>query len=286
MLATRYRWPIRARGALDHGLWDIAGKLFNRPVYKLLGQTRTRVLAYGSTIHHDDDEKYIETSIACKEHGFKAIKLHPHGIAELDIPLVYKIRKAVGDEMVLLMDSMSYYPKPYTRKEAMAVGRALDDCGFWWYEDPLNKRDVEGLAWLTRELKVNLRAHDQVEDIRDYDVLIANRAMDIMAGPYGFGISELMKLAAVAETHHLGFEPHDYSGGNASLHVLLATHVGTYYEKAVPLGRWYETSYPGVYLDLPQVDREGYVHAPTKPGLGFEIDFNEAKKVTAATIEV
>ena len=68
--------------------------------------------------------------------------------------------------------------------------------------------------------------------------------------------------------------------------MLLATTVGRYYEKAVPLGRWYEGSYPGVYLDPVQVDSEGYIHAPTKPGLGFEIDFVEAKKVTEQSIAV
>ena len=56
--------------------------------------------------------------------------------------------------------------------------------------------------------------------------------------------------------------------------------------KAVPLGRWYESSYPGVYLDTVQIDKEGYVHAPKKPGLGFEIDWKEARKVTVQTIKV
>ena len=54
----------------------------------------------------------------------------------------------------------------------------------------------------------------------------------------------------------------------------------------MPLGRWYEGSYPGVYLDPVQVDAEGYIHAPTKPGLGFEIDFDEAKKVTEQRMKV
>ena len=124
-----------------------------------------------------------------------------------------------------------------------------------------------------------------MEDIREYSYMIQHQCMDIIAGPMHTGITEMMKLSHLAEVHHLGFEPHDASGGTASLHVLLATTNAKFYEKAAPLGSWFENSYPGVYLDPVQVDAEGYVHATTKPGLGFEIDFNEARKVTAETIE-
>ena len=285
IVTRRFHWPLRVCGILDYGLWDIAGKYFNQPIYKLLGATREKVLAYGSTVHHDTDEKFIETVLACKEHGFKAIKVHPYSVANDDIRLCYKVRKAVGDDMILMIDTLAY-PAPFTREEAMRVGRVLDELNFWWYEDPLDKRDLEGLAELTRTLKVNIRAADLVQDIREYNYMIRNRCMDIMAGPAGTGITELMKLASLAEIHYLGFEPHDYGGGTASLHVLLAVTNARFYEKAVPLGRWFEDSYPGVYLDVIEVDKEGYIHAPTKPGLGFEIDFTEAKRVTLEKIKV
>lgn len=284
VLTRRFYWPMAVRGLLDNGLWDIAGKVFEKPVYRLLGAARDKVLAYGSTVHHDTDEKFVETALACKEQGFRAIKLHPYCVADDDIRLARRVREAVGDDMVLMMDSL-IYPAPYTRVEAMRVGRVLDELDFWWFEDPLDRLDLDGLAMLTRELRVNIRSGDRVEDPREYSYMIRNRCMDIMAGPTNAGITDLLKLSALAELNFLGFEPHDYSGGNVSLHFLLATTLGQYYEKAVPRGRWYQGSYPGVYLDPVEVDSEGYVHAPTKPGLGFEIDFQEAAKVTEATIE-
>ena len=58
-----------------------------------------------------------------------------------------------------------------------------------------------------------------------------------------------------------------------------------YYEVAVPLGCFDTEIYPGVYLDPVRIDSEGYIHAPTKPGLGFGIDFNEAKKVTEQVVK-
>ena len=285
IVTRRFNWPLRVCGILDYGLWDIAGKYFKQPIYKLLGATRDKVLAYGSTVHHDTDEKFIETALACKEQGFKAIKIHPYCVADDDIRLCYKVRKAVGDDMILMIDSL-IYPGPYTLTEAMRVGRVLDELNFLWFEDPLDKRDLEGLAQLTRTLKVEIRMGDRVEDIREYNYMIRGRCMDIIAGPHGTPFHQLMKLSGLAEVHCLRFEPHDYSGGTVALHVLLAVTNARFYEKAVPLGSFYENSYPGVYLDTIQVDKEGYVHAPIKPGLGFEIDFNEAKRVTLETVRV
>jgi L-alanine-DL-glutamate epimerase-like enolase superfamily enzyme len=95
-----------------------------------------------------------------------------------------------------------------------------------------------------------------------------------------------MKLAHMAEVNHMNMEPHDFGGGTASLHVLLAITNADYYEVAVPMGSFDEAIYPGVYPDAIKVDSEGYVNAPTKPGLGFEIDFAEAARVTAETINV
>ncbi|MCL4371163.1 MAG: hypothetical protein M1380_09690 [Chloroflexi bacterium] len=285
ILARRFHWPMRVRGLLDHGLWDIAGKYFNLPIYKLLGATREKVLAYGDTVHFDADEKFIDTVLAAKAKGYKAIKVHPYCVADDDIRLVYNIRKAVGDEMVLMMDTLTY-PAPYTREEALRVGRVLDELNFWWFEDPLHKTDIEGLAMLADKLTVQIRAADTVQDIREYSYMIQNHCIDIVAGPLNTGITELLKLAHLAEVHHLGFEPHDYSGGTASLHVLLAITItnGGFYEKTIPEGYQHEIPYPGVYLDPVQVDKDGYVHGPKKPGLGFEIDFNEAKKVTVEVV--
>lgn len=285
LMRVKFMWPMRARAILDYALWDIAGKALGMPVYKLLGATREKVLAYGSTVHHDTDEKFIDTVLHCKELGFKAIKLHPYNVAEMDIPLCRKVRKAVGDDMILMLDTLQY-PGPYTRAEAMRVGRVLDELGFYWFEDPIDRRDLEGLAELTRSLQVLVRSGDRVEDIREYGYMVRNQCVDIIAGPAAMGISDQLKLAHLAEVNFLQFEPHDYHGGTPSLHVLLAVNNARFYEKAVPIGRWYESSYPGVYLDPVQVDAEGYVHAPTKPGLGFEIEWSEAKKVTAQTIKV
>jgi L-alanine-DL-glutamate epimerase-like enolase superfamily enzyme len=281
VLRRRFYWPQRVLGVLDYGLWDIAGKALGKPIYKLLGATREKVLAYGSTIHHSSDERFVETVLRCQEMGFRAVKLHPYCAFEDDLRLVHKVRQAVGDDFTLMIDTL-VYPAPYTRDEAFRMGRALDELRYWWFEDPLPKTDLDGLAELTRECRVvQIRAADRVEHISEYAAMVKHRCMDIMAGPASFGITDLMKLAALAEANNMKMEPHDFGGGTASLHVLLAITNGDYYEQAVPEGCFDTELYPGVYLDPIRVDREGYVHAPSKPGLGFEIDLAAAEKVAS-----
>src|SRR5665647_833542 len=129
-LRRRFSWPQRVLGILDCALWDIAGKALDKPIYKLLGATKDRILAYGSTIHHGTDERFVETALMCKEMGFSAVKLHPYCKFEDDLRLVYEVRKAVGDDFTLMIDSL-VYPGPYSRSEALAMGRALDELHYW-----------------------------------------------------------------------------------------------------------------------------------------------------------
>ena len=125
VLRDRFSWPQRAIGVLDYGLWDIAGKALGQPVYKLLGATREKVLAYGSTVHHARDEQFVEVTLECLAQGFKAVKLHPYCASDDDIRLCYAVRKAVGDELTLMLDTLAY-PGPYNRQDALRVGRVLE----------------------------------------------------------------------------------------------------------------------------------------------------------------
>ena len=185
------------RNADIMALWDIAGKALGKPVYKLLGATREKVPAYASTLGHISDERYIDVVLEAKDLGFKAIKVHPYCVADDDIRLCHKVRKAVGDDMTLMLDPIGY-PGPYNRHDAFRVARVLDELGFFWLEDPLPLTDLEGLAALSEACKiVQVRAHDGVQDIRQYDALLRGGCMDIIGGSPR-GITGLMKVAALA----------------------------------------------------------------------------------------
>jgi L-alanine-DL-glutamate epimerase-like enolase superfamily enzyme len=286
VLHKRFLWPTELIGLLDHALWDITGKMFSQPIYKLLGSHRDRVPGYASTIHHAHDDDFIETVNVSKEAGFRAIKVHAYGVLEDDIRLCRMIREAVGDQIVLMLDSMSY-PGPFSRHEAARMLPVLEELNFYWWEDPIDHRDLEGLSDLRRMRRtVQIRGADRVLEMREYAAMIQRGCLDIVAGPVSWGITDLLKLAHFAEVHGMKMEPHDFVGGTSSLHALLAITNGTFYEIAVPRGSFDTAQYPGVYLDACWINADGDVPAPTKSGLGFELDFEKVKAVTRETIHL
>ena len=137
-------------GALDICLWDINGKYSKQPIHALLGTCKDSVPVYSSTAFHENIEGYVEEALKFKEMNWKAHKIHPHGAPKKDIKICEAIRGAVGDNMVLMLDSMW----AYRYEEALNVGRALEDLDFYWYEDPLHEEDMYG--WIKLREKLNI----------------------------------------------------------------------------------------------------------------------------------
>ena len=127
-------------GAIDICLWDINGKVADQPIHRLLGTCKNEVPAYSSTAYHETIEAYAEEAVLFKELGWGAHKLHPHGDPDTDILICEAVRDAVGDDMLLMLDSMW----AYRYSDALRVGRAIEDMDYYWYEDPLVEE--EGLV--------------------------------------------------------------------------------------------------------------------------------------------
>ena len=166
-------WPNYYTAAAEICMWDILGKAVNRPVYKILGGTKDRMLAYASSQHLPNVEDYIPDVLSAKEQGYKGYKIHPGGgqrktgaaipayvghIEEIKI-----IRKAVGDDFVLAHDPV----QRYNLYEAIKVGRVLDELDYAWYEDPIRSIDLEGLVELNRVLDLPLHIGEFLFSIAD-----------------------------------------------------------------------------------------------------------------------
>jgi L-alanine-DL-glutamate epimerase-like enolase superfamily enzyme len=128
--------------ALDAALWDLAGRKYGAPVARLLGGFRDRLPVYASTTPGqkahgglDSIGKYADFAEACKEHGIAAFKIHGFfdGNVETEIGIMRAVRERVGDGMKLMTDPASTLR---SFMDAVEVGRACDDLGFFWYEDP------------------------------------------------------------------------------------------------------------------------------------------------------
>ena len=270
--------------AIDNCLWDIMGKAVGLPVYQILGAYRDKVLAYASTRHLKTAEEFVELALKCKAEGFKALKIHPPQFPphtrpdyKLDIEVCKAVRQAVGDDFLLLMDPVGIY----NRFEAMKVGRVLDELNFVAYEDPLPTKDIDGYIELRHALDVPLHTGEFIGSIYDYGEYIRRNAVDVLrfiVDNVG-GITGGMKIAHLAECYGLDCAPHNW--GDTLDH---AVHF--HCELAVPNCEFFEMTVPQGIFERPymkdkiRIAKDGYVYAPKKSGLGYEIDRDELDRIT------
>lgn len=283
--------PVRRRigqnsyaSAIDNCLWDILGKAVGLPVYQILGAYRQRVLAYASSHHMKTVDDYLESVQKSKAEGFRAYKIHPPQLMpnggsdyRLDLEICRAVRRAVGPDFLLLMDPVGVY----SRNDALALGRGLDELHFVAFEDPIPTTDIDGLAELARLLDVPIHVGEFLFSIYNYGEYIRRGALDVLrfiVDNVG-GITSGMKLAHLAECFGLECAPHNW--GDTLEH---AVHF--HCELAMPNNLFFEMSFPQGIYDPPymkdhiRVAKDGYVYAPTKPGLGYEIDRNVLDNLT------
>ena len=286
-VSRMYRFvdPI-AIGSVDVALWDLLGKAVGMPVHRLLGTHRDRVLAYFSSGHHASPGDYADEALHWRDQGWRGYKLHPPSASlwagddvpfSADIEACAAVREAVGAEMTLMLDSAWSYRYP----EALAVGRAIEELGFYWYEDPLGAEDIAGYVRLKQHLRIPILATEITPGgLYALPAWLQAGATDFLRGDVVIkgGITGMMKIAHLAEAYGMTCEVHDaYNamGNVASLHMIMA----------IPNCDWFEVltfNAAGVHdlehlsygLATPiEIDADGFVHAPTRPGLGFDVDW-------------
>lgn len=266
--------------SIDIALWDIAGKAAGLPIYKILGGGRTEMPAYASqTPMHANVtiDEMKEEILALRAKGFNAYKLHPpYGTVEKDIEACQAAREAVGDTMVLFHDPIA----AYDRHGALTVGREIEKLNYFWYEAPIPGNDLTGYQELRRKLDIPLA----VEIVDYYYDIIKTGSIDILKamGDISGGITDMKKTADLCELSRIKWEPHNYGSTlcqAAHFHVSLATSNCDYYELPVPEG-----IYDVGMKESITIDEHGNVPAPTKPGLGYDIDWDDIDNITSKVV--
>jgi L-alanine-DL-glutamate epimerase-like enolase superfamily enzyme len=272
---------VRAVGAIDVALWDIAGKAAGMPIHKLLGSYRDRVPAYASSQILPSPAAYAEEAAHYKAVNWPAYKIHPPQAWRTDIKVCEAVRKAVGDEYTLMVDPGWCY----NYEEALRVGFAIDDLNYYWYEDPLSDQDIYNYLKLKQKLRTPIMATEYPQAGLDaYAQWILQGATDFLRGDVATkgGITTMIKTAHLAEAFHLNYEIHH--GGNsinnvANLHVMMAIQNSTFFEVFLPDS----AQKYGLVEDI-EIGKDGYAHAPTAPGLGAAIDFDLIRRKTVAVL--
>jgi L-alanine-DL-glutamate epimerase-like enolase superfamily enzyme len=262
---------IRTIGAVDVALWDLGGKIAGLPVHRLLGSYRDRVPAYASSAVLASPQAYGEEAARFKASGWRAYKIHPPTDPAVDIEVCRAVRRAVGDDYTVMLDSTWAYEYP----DALRVGKAAEGLGFHWYEDPLADDDLYNYVKLKGQLSIPILATEYAPG--GFTALapwITERATDYLRGDVAVkgGITPLVKSAHLAEAFHMSFEVHH--GGNslnnvANLHVIMAIKNCEFFEVLLPAA----AQKYGLAQDI-EVDPQGFVHAFEGPGLGAAIDFD------------
>ena len=281
-------------GPIDIALWDLAGKRFGASVSQLLGGFRTRLqglrldlsrrprTAASTARRPSPTSRNPATTL-----GYRAFKVHGwhDGDPREEAANVLHVAKAVGDRMTLMLDPAN---ELRTFADALYVGRACDEAGYFWYEDPM--RDCGVSAFAHKRLREMLKTPIlQTEYLRGFepkaDFLIAGGTDMLRSDPeYDLGITGAMKIAHLAEAFGIDVEIH--ACGPAHRHCMAATRNTNFYEVAL-VGPDCPNAVPPVYAcgysdQLDAIDKDGTVPVPTGPGLGvtYDWDYIRAHKTT------
>ncbi|MGH2458720.1 MAG: enolase C-terminal domain-like protein, partial [Chloroflexota bacterium] len=274
---------------VDIALWDIAGKLYDAPIWQLLGGWKTSLPCYASTYHGDENggldsaEAFADFAVQCRELGYPAFKIHGWGRGPIqrEVATVLETRRRVGDAMDLMIDPACEYD---TFADTLRVGRACDEARYFWYEDPLKDGGISQFAHrkLRQLIKTPILIGEHTRGFEPHvDLVVADATDFVRSDPdYDCGITGVMKIAHAAEGFGLDVEIH--APGPAHRHCMASIRNTNYYELGlvhpnVPSRR--RPVYSGDYSDaLDAIDSRGHVPVPTGPGLGVAIDWDFVTK--------
>jgi L-alanine-DL-glutamate epimerase-like enolase superfamily enzyme len=272
-----------ALAAADIALWDLKGKLFNQPIYKLLGGAwRTRLPFYASI--GGNGERSVDEVVRVVESRFKdkpaAVKIrfdNDRTKPDLDIPgdiaKARAVRRLVGDGFPLAFDANN----GYSVDGAIRVGRVLEELGYWWFEEPVQHYHVKAMGEVAQKLDITVSAGEQTYTLSGVADLIAAGVRMVQPDIVKMGgITGLLRCAALAHAHGVELVPHQTQpmiGHMANLHLAASQlHATKPCELNDPSPRQHAV------FENPPKPVDGLFHLPPEPGLGLRINEAELEK--------
>ena len=272
---SRRGYFLMAISAVDNTLWDLRGRYFKTPVYRLLGgPTRATVEAYGSCLGFSlEPDKAQARAAALKNEGFRNQKWFlaygpGDGTAGLkkNVDLVRLLREAVGDDVELMFDVYSGWNLTYT----LAWARQVEKYRPRWIEEATQAEKIDSFAALRKGTTIPVASGEHIQgrwEVYDY---MKERALDVIQcdPEWCGGTSELVKICSLATLFDVPVIPHGHS-----LHA--AVHVIASQSPAVcPLAEYLITKMRSYYYfeKNPLVLEKAHFKLPDAPGYGIELD--------------
>jgi D-galactarolactone cycloisomerase len=272
---------IEALSAVDIALWDLKGRITGMPLWALMGgKRRDRVMPYATGLYRhggrDELKRLVDEAITYAERGFRAMKLKIGFGRDYDLAAVKAVRNAIGDDIELMVDANH----AYNASSAIDLGRRIEEFDIGWFEEPVPPEDVEGYREVKHALSIPVAGGEAEYTRFGFYPLFQARAIDVAQPDCTVtgGISEFMKIVALATVHNIQCYPHVWGSAVAlytGLHCALA--MPDFPQRLYPSEARLEFDQTSnIFRDRlagePLTMRDGYVEAPDGPGLGIEID--------------
>jgi L-alanine-DL-glutamate epimerase-like enolase superfamily enzyme len=268
---SRRGLSVAAISAVDLALWDIFGKYLGLPVWQLLGGRKAeRLPAYASGGWEGPDKIGEQLQSYVDAGGFDAVKMRVgamDGAPHISAARVRAARKALGPDIDIMVDAHG----TYTVGDAKRFAHMVADCDLAWFEEPVCADDKAGLAEVRAACGIPVATGESEATRFAFRDLAMLRAADILQPDPAFcgGISETMKIGALASAFNLRLAPHLWAGAPcffAGLHICAASPASFVIE--------YSSGANPMIHDLIEEQvkvRDGMMEIPDKPGLGFNI---------------
>jgi len=261
-----------ALSGIDLALWDIRGKAVGWPVYKLLGGAARDVPAYagGISLGYQPPKELVAEAAKFVAQGYRALKLRVGDRPDRDLMRVQAVREAFGDDITILVDANTGYRVEDVRQ----VMPGFEEAGVGWLEEPFPPHDYHSYGLAARFGSVPLAAGENHFTRFEFNRVLEDGYITVLQPDMSKcgGITEGLRIAAMASAYKLPVHPHTSSSGLnmvASIHFLCGVDNPGYFEGDTSKGNLFRdalTSTPFV------VDAQGCVRPPEGPGLGVSVD--------------
>jgi L-alanine-DL-glutamate epimerase-like enolase superfamily enzyme len=251
---------------VDIAVWDILGKAAGLPVYKMLGAVRDRMPAYAMCGWYRENDKdhsqYKRTINETLEIGYRAfkVKVGRYGLDD-DVERIEVGRKTAGKDIRILVDAN----QAFNRVEAIRRGRAYQELGCFWYEEPLPPWDHEGYAEVAAALDMRIATGENEYNKHAFMDLLLKKGADVVQpdNRRAGGPTEWVEIGAIADG--FGVELASHGGGPVNMNILCAIPNAIYMESG---GK--------------QKMVNGEVLAPEAPGMSSQVthEFIQKHKIT------
>ncbi len=277
---------LMAISAVDNTLWDLRGRYFEAPVYRLLGgPTRDTVEVYGSCLGYSlEPEKVRERCLALKAEGYRAQKWFlaygpgsgPEGLQK-NVELVRLLRETLGYSTDLMFDVFSGWDLNY----ALSWAKQVEQYRPRWLEEAAHPEKMESFATLRRSTSVPIATGEHFYGRWEVERYLQAGAISVVqADPeWCGGTSELLKICTVSSLHDAHVIPHGHSI-HAAMHVIASQSPMT-----CPLAEYLilkMSSYYHFEKNAP-TPVKAHLTLPQRPGFGIELDPAKVEKQSLLT---